>query len=525
MFPKMEMNWSRMPLGLGSRVRSKGMVCQAVHHIYLRRLTAHWTLRGVFVLVSVFACLTLTGTVFGEDKDSKLPPGACLAASSQSVLVHDKNVVSYVPKGSWAQQSPNIAVVNVEPFTSPPKSVTIMTDPSASINSCASNSSTGETVCTLNHPDKDNRDVYVISGTKIKSRLMSAATGMALFTGGLCTTCEVSMDPTRNRAVIGLNYNSMANGYQILNLDGPQFGNAHPSQAPDMGSGVNQISEGILLDSVRNQILSPNELNTFEIVKLGNSDNGDKNNNGDEDKKNNGTDKDKENPAFFENSPTTFSQFGSAAEDCVTGVALAAMASNPDSTDPTDQHSHVYLADLTQTKFTPGSPGTWGAPKSDDSDDKDKKGNDNSQPTQVQILWDSVLIGNYPHHGANGIAVAQDTHIGIVTGEWGADSITAFALPATSGSDTPAIKDWVTCRIPGGFMTGLDPHTVTAYRSPNTDDATGLVANFPGDILAWIDLKKMLELPRIEGTPGKGKHLCRDVFLPQPTVLRLIQVP
>ena len=45
---------------------------------------------------------------------------------------------------------------------------------------------------------------------------------------------------------------------------------------------------------------------------------------------------------------------------------------------------------------------------------------------------------------------------GVVTGEF-ADSITAIALPTTSGSSTPAIQDWVTCAVGNGFRTGTHP--------------------------------------------------------------------
>jgi hypothetical protein len=128
----------------------------------------------------------------------------------------------------------------------------------------------------------------------------------------------------------------------------------------------------------------------------------------------------------------------SSGEDCSTGIALApGEFSSP---------SQVFLADLTKATLTPGTPGTWTA------------------PSQVQALSESVLSA-----GASGIAVAQGTHIGIVSGEFGGNTITAIKLPATSGSGTPAIVDWVTCSIPAfgtppvAFSNGLDPHTVTAY--------------------------------------------------------------
>ena len=147
--------------------------------------------------------------------------------------------------------------------------------------------------------------------------------------------------------------------------------------------------------------------------------------------------------------------------------------------------SQVFIADLSQIKLTPGTPGTWTA------------------PSQFQTLSESSLSA-----GASGIAIAQETHTGIITGEFGGgelngDSVTAIKLPATSGSGTPVITDWVTCHIGSGFANGNDPHTVTAYQSPNTGDAIALVANEGANTLVVIDLTKMLALPR-----GGAGHVC-----------------
>ena len=50
---------------------------------------------------------------------------------------------------------------------------------------------------------------------------------------------------------------------------------------------------------------------------------------------------------------------------------------------------------------------------------------------------------------------------------------------------------------------GLDPHTVTAYLSPNNGKPYGLMANGPGvppTYLARIDLDALLAAPRTAGT-------------------------
>jgi hypothetical protein len=157
--------------------------------------------------------------------------------------------------------------------------------------------------------------------------------------------------------------------------------------------------------------------------------------------------------------------------------------------------SNVFIADLTQAKFTPGLPaGTW-----------------TDTGSQVQTLTGSLLFA-----GASGIAVAQGTHTGVVSGEFGGDAITAIKLPTSSGTGIPAISAWLTCNIGNSFLNGYDPHTVTAYQSPGgvpgpgggpaipAGDAVAVLANEGATMLAVVDLTKMLSLP--ESAPGS--HVC-----------------
>jgi hypothetical protein len=112
-----------------------------------------------------------------------------------------------------------------------------------------------------------------------------------------------------------------------------------------------------------------------------------------------------------------------------------------------------------------------------------------------------------------------------VSGEFGGDAITAIKLPTTSGSGTPAITDWVTCSIGGGFSDGLDPHTLTAYQSPNSGDAIALLVNGGATTVVRVDLTNMLNpaiVPRTSG-PGLG-HACATSPLPA-TVTTFITVP
>jgi hypothetical protein len=370
-------------------------------------------------------------------------PASCLPTSSLSVLIQGTNVSSYVPKGAWSSSATGVSLVQVEgtgitPAVIPTSNV---------VNSCASNSMTGQTVCTAN-----NTDVYLISGSTLSPTLTSSGSGAIAFSGGSCTNCGVAINSSTNQALIVLSTSGGA-GFQFLDLSGT------PTFEPAFASPSGEVSEDIVIDPIRNLVLSPTEASNYEIVDVTTT----------------------TTPAFFENLITPSADFDSAAEDCSTGIVLASVE---ELGTPTGK---IFIADLTQATFTPGSPGTWSA------------------PSQLQNLPDFATLS----FGVTGIAVATGSHIGVVTGEFGGSAFGAIQLPSTSGAGTPAISDWVECNIPNDpsgapWSMGLDPHTVTAYVSPNTGDAMGLVANTPSPtFLAVVDLTKLLNtaiVPRLPGT-------------------------
>ena len=77
---------------------------------------------------------------------------SCKAASPLSALVQAPNVTAYIANGSWSQTTTGVQVVQIE--SAEPRA-TIATP--GVVNSCASSSITGETVCTAN-----DLDVYPI---------------------------------------------------------------------------------------------------------------------------------------------------------------------------------------------------------------------------------------------------------------------------------------------------------------------------------------------------------------------------
>src|SRR5215510_8406402 len=304
--------------------------------------------------------------------DAPVPSGSCLGTGLLSALVVGNNVTAYVPKGGWSSPTPGVSVVNVEGNSITPTPISTAND---AINSCGSNPTTGQTVCTAN-----NNNVYILKGTALDSSvspnpLASAGTGTISFSLGSCTNCGVMMDSIHNKAALALSVSGMP-GFQFLDL-GPS-----PTFEPPFASPSGRISEDPLLDPINNLLLSATEANNYEIVDVAIS----------------------TSPAFFENPIPGPEKADSSSQDCSTRIALAPYEdSSP---------SAVYLADLTQTAFSPGSPGTWTVP---------------ATAEQVQILTNSFL-----NSGANGSSVAQGTHIGVITGEFGGSTLTAIALPTTS---------------------------------------------------------------------------------------------
>ncbi|BAP88765.1 uncharacterized protein E1O_16340 [Burkholderiales bacterium GJ-E10] len=361
---------------------------------------------------------------------------ACVPTSSLAVAM-GTTVTAYVPNGNWGSYATGVRAVPIEGGGSP---VAIAT-PKA-VNSCASNPANGETVCTANTPD-----VYLIKGDSLVGTLTSSANGYASFTGGSCQNCGVAINALTNTAYIagGFSAASSGTGVQPLNLVNNIFG------APFLMT--HQVSEDIAIDGTRNVLLSPGEDGSYTLLTL-NSAGG--------------------IVSEFGNNAPAYYDLDSAAEDCTTGIALAAE----------EFSSNVYIVDLSQAAYTPALPaGTWTAP-----------GN-----------TVNVGAGGYFSAGTSGISVAPGTgHLGIVTGEFGGNTATVFQLPSTAGTGTPGLVDFAYFTLPSTpdgtyFSAGNDPHTTTAYTSPNNGKAYGVIADWATGApayLAIIDLKALLAAPR-----------------------------
>jgi hypothetical protein len=397
---------------------------------------------------------------------------ACLPSSSMAVL-SGKNVVAYVPRAAWYYGAQNVSVVNIEGTAIVPTEIPT----SGYVNSCSSNSTTGETVCVDNF-----NGVYEITGTTLNRTLTASANYYTEFSGGYCDTCGVAIDALTNSAVISGGYTgSYSNtGVQVLNLANNTF-SAPTALAYD-------VSEDVSIDPNRNLILSPGEGGNYDLIKVNST----------------GSLTEYANPA-----PNgVYATFDSAAEDCTTGIALA--------TEEYQWSGYLYLTDLTQATFTPPAPGysygTWSAPGQN-----------------ISLFPDGDFQLEY---GTNGISVAPGTtHLGITEGEFGGNSFVAFQLPATSGTGTPSLVDWVGAYMPNTpdgsqFSAGFDPHTITAYTSPNNGKAYGVLAgwyyySYP-KWLGIVDLQALLSAPR----SGSDPHLVDpSVNLLTSGIVRYIAVP
>jgi hypothetical protein len=385
-------------------------------------------------------------------------PNACLPSSSLGVLVQSTNATVYAPQGSWDSGTAAVKVVPIETSTGVGTGGAPSTVVTGSVpNSCSSNSTTGTTVCTGN-----NTDVFVINGSTLSTTVTSGATATQGFSGGDCTNCGVIVDSTTNRALITIGLTTGGpGGYQFLDLTPTP-----PTFEPPIPAGT-ETSEDISIDPIRHLVLSPNEGDLFQIINVSTA-----------------------TAALFNNSGfATTGSPDSAAEDCTTGIALSTLEGS----------TSLYIADLTQAVFTPGTPGTW---------------TDAAAQTQ-----------NFPEFtgfsaGTNGIAVAPGSHLGIVTGEFGGNQEGVISLPATSGTGTPAVLDWVSFLVPNlasgaPWAEGLDPHTVTAYVSPNSKKAFGVLENGDFSFLAVVDLQGLLSAPRTGHVVNEPLPAGLVTFIPE----------
>lgn len=422
---------------------------------------------------------------------------SCTPTGSLSVLLPASgtgNVTAYVPNGSWSDGHMGIEVVPIEGSGS----TSVISTPNP-VNSCASNSATGETVCVAN-----NTDVYLISGATLNSTLTSGSSGVTVqfdppvgptarppktpfLTGGWCLNCGVAINAMTNTAAIEMGLTSglppFYSGLQFLDLGTNTFSAPFPL--------ANDITEDMQWDSIRNLILLPSEyayptLNgpaPFFGLTGGNYD-------------------------LIDTSTGTPGEFGrllpganldAAAEDCTTGIALSGIEGTLPPPAQNPANIGLFISDLTQTTLTPGSPGTWSA------------------PGQFVGFPEFQYLNFATGAETPSVSVPPGSHLAVVTSEGAGDGLAVVELPSASGSGTPDFGDYAVAALPRtpdgqSWSQGFDPHTITAYVSPNTGRPMAIFANTsPPTWLAVIDLQGLLDAPRMAGV------LPNNLGIPCPT--------
>jgi hypothetical protein len=329
------------------------------------------------------------------------------------------------------------------------------------VNSCSSNPATGQTVCVAN-----NTDVYLITGNTLNTTLTSGSNTTAGFSGGSCNNCGVALNANNNTAVINMGVTGgVDGGVQVLNLNTNTFGAPFPMRE--------DVSENISVDPTRSLILTAGEGGNFTILQI----------------QTDGSLKE------FDSSWGTGVENDSSAEDCSTGVGIT----------PGEFTNSVDLVNLNSITFA--SPNY----------------------TAPNALATLVTLGYAFSAGLSGSAVAQGSgHLAVVTGEFGGNTFAVLKLPPAPGTAVPALVDYAVAEIPnnavcgGAFSAGFDPHTITAYTSPNNGDSFAVFAGYSGSVptcLAVVDMSTVINpalSPR--GGAGYSAHEVSPANLPAPAV-------
>jgi hypothetical protein len=403
---------------------------------------------------------TTGGTTFSSGNCSEISVtnssptlGSCNPGSSMGMLVPKKGtgtaiVTAFVPNANWGGGGVNVQAVPIEGGSSP---VTITT--AKTVNSCSTDSVSGVTACTANGFPAD---VYLISGNHVTKTVTTGANTILSFSGGSCYNCGIAVNAVTHQAAITIGLSGSSGGMQFINLANGAIGTPVPL--------TKQVSEDILWDPFLNLILSPAESSggNYDLLKISSG------------SALPGPSTVKE---FTNATQPSFAEYDSAGEDCTTGIALTTWEGT----------GNLYLADLTRASFTSGSPGTWTA------------------PNQTQSFPEFLGLAA----GTSAVAIAPgSTHLGVVAGEFGGNTVGVIQLPATSGSGTPGVVDYAYATLPPtpdgfGFSNGFDPHTTTAYTSPNNGKAYAVLASWATgspSYLGIVDIKAMLSAPRNAGT-------------------------
>jgi hypothetical protein len=276
--------------------------------------------------------------------------------------------------------------------------------------------------------------------------LESGSNSLAGFSGGECKNCGIALNANNNTAAINMGLlGSEDGGIQILNLNNNTFEAPLPLRR--------SVSENISVDPTRSLILTAGEDGNFTLVQI----------------------QPDGSLVEFDSSLSTGIENDSSAEDCSTGIGLT----------PGEFGNDVYLVNLNNITF---GAGTYTAPSS----------------------LNYISTNYYFSAGLSGSAVAQGSgHLAVVTGEFGGNTFAVLQLPAAAGMGIPSVVDYAVAAIPnssacGYFSAGYDPHTITAYTSPNTGDSYAVFAGYTGGVPSCVAVVDMTTVINPTLTPRGG---------------------
>jgi hypothetical protein len=414
-------------------------------------------------------------------------------ANAPAVLIADGGVTVFVPFGDDTTRKSKVAAAEIEPPTlgpaiTPGKLPRLL--PTGSVNSCAASGAQQILLCAGEFGPMSE---FRLPSLK-KSGFTTRQHKLARFTGGGCVNCGVALDDQLEMAFV-----STAKGYVPVQLSPRKV-------LPVISTNGEAPSGNFGYDPVNHRIYSPNYLITdpkhftsgpphFQLIDVATStptvfELGD--------------DNDFFHPtnAFCTGSDTV--QHGrdtlpdSGAIDTVTNIAYVTFRS-PSDCNNGNQSVDIGLLDMTQAQFTPASnnmPASWTTPAKQIV-----------TLSELAKLPDSSL--GYFANGITGISIVSPLHMAIIADRrelsGGTTGFGALLLPATSGSGTPNIADYVQAQMPndpdGNSWTMSDePNGVVGYLSPTSGKAMGIVMNGARTYVAVVDLAALLSATRQSGT-------------------------
>jgi hypothetical protein len=331
------------------------------------------------------------------------------------------------------------------------------------VDACASDPTLQEVVCTAT-----DSDVYLIKGTSLITTLQSSGSGTASFSGGNCTNCSLAINPITDIAYIEEAYASQP-AVQALHLRHNNFTSPLVLQ--------NGISESIQVDTVRNVLLSASEQSVYDVIKLDSA--------GD--------------PATEFGNGSVDAEYDASGEDCLTGVAVG-----------TDEFTgNLFLASLNSAVFDTTT-SSW---------------SDSQEVLQYFPEFDGLAAGT------TGLAIAPGTHDAVLAGEFGGNLVGFIHLPNTGSISPTDLQRYVVATLPTDpngytFQNGYDPHSVTAYTSPNTQKTYAVLADWADgapDYVALIDIEGVLDAPRVMSASGRKHAVSPDYGLKVHGLLKYIK--